>query len=106
MPVRVTAAGLRRIERHLRKLDALDDRPNARMIERLRAGAREAQDLAFYQHEIAELALMAKGVDARTAHLGALVAHDIAYAPGYEAKLYHSDVIREFSEYFNPAAHP
>lgn len=49
---------------------------------------------------------MARGLDARAAHLRTLETQGITYRPGYEAELYHPDVIRSFPEFFNPAAHP
>ena len=49
---------------------------------------------------------MNRGVEARAAHLQTLEWQGIRYEPGYESRLFSPGVIREFSEYFNPAAHP
>jgi hypothetical protein len=105
---RVTEEGVQRIEQHLGRpeLNALDEPPNAAMLERLRSGNTTSQDINFYMHELKESAIMNKGVGARDAHLQTLEWQGIRYEPGYESQLYHPDVIRQFSEYFNPAAHP
>ena len=76
----------------------------------VKPGETAAQDLNFYAHELHEAELMA-GSDysqevARAAHLETLQWQGIPYEAGYEAQLYHPDVITEFSEFFNPAAWP
>jgi RHS repeat-associated protein len=110
--LRVTAKGILRIEGHLGQLGALDDSVNAAMLGRLRAGETSAQDLNFYLHELKESAIMARTggygtyEGARAAHLETLQWQGIPYVAGYESQLYHSTVIRSFSEMFNPAAWP
>ncbi len=76
------------------------------MIDRLKAGMTSPQDINFYMHELKESAFMRQSLDPRAAHLKTLEWQKIPYAPGYESKLYHPDVIQQFKEYFNPAAHP
>ena len=94
------------IERHLSALDALDAfPPNRAMLERLKAGMIDPEDLSFHQHEMIETQLMAQGVDARTAHLQTLARQGIAYEPGYEVRLYHPSVILRYPDHFNPAVH-
>jgi hypothetical protein len=105
--ISVTEEGIAQIESHLQSLGALEDGPNAAMVARLRAGERTVQDLNFYQHETIESQIMSGGVtDARAAHLETLRRQGIPYEAGYEAQLYHPDVIRAHADQFNPAAHP
>ncbi len=47
---------------------------------------------------------MAQGFGDRAAHLKTLEIQGIPYERGYESALFHPDVIRQFPEYFNPAA--
>ena len=96
---------IRSIERHLSALDALDAFPPPGHAERLKAGMIEPEDLSFHQHEMIETQLMARGVDARTAHLQAFARQGIAYEPGYEVRLYHPSVILRYPDHFNPAVH-
>jgi hypothetical protein len=104
-PDEITEQELRSVELHLSRLAALDDPPNAAMLERLRRGARDAEDVAFFHHETHEASLVAAGEDARAAHLATLAWQRIAYEPGYERFLYHPSVVDAFREYFNPAAY-
>ena len=100
-----TEQDLRIIERHLSALDALDAfPPNRAMLQRLKAGKNDPEDLNFHQHEIIEAQLMAEGVEDRAAHLQALARQGIAYEPGYEARLYHPSVVLRYPDHFNPAA--
>ncbi|MGI6416368.1 MAG: Hint domain-containing protein [Thermoguttaceae bacterium] len=101
---KVTPKGLARVEQHLAQFG--DDPANQAMIARLRAGETTAQDINFYMHELKESALMARGMEARAAHLETLKWQDILYKPGYESRLYHPNVIRQLPEHFNPAAWP
>jgi hypothetical protein len=87
-------------------LNALDDPANAAMLHRLRSGNTTLQDINFYMHELKESAIMNRGVEARDAHLRTLEWQGIPYKPSYESQLYHPSVIKQFPEYFNPAAHP
>jgi RHS repeat-associated protein len=104
---RITEQGIARIEAHLGRseLNALSEPANAAMLERLRLGSTSPQDINFYMHELKESAIMNRGVDARDAHLETLEWQGIPYKPGYESQLYHPNVIEQFPEYFNPAAH-
>jgi RHS repeat-associated protein len=105
----VTEEGIQLIERHLSRPElegAIDDPPNAAMIQRLRAGSTDPQDLNFYEHEIYESGLMDQGTDTRAAHLQTLEWQGIPYEAGYESRLYHPSVITSFPEYFHPAALP
>lgn len=110
--IRVTEAGIARIEAHLGRLGALEEPANAAMLERLRAGQTSVQDINFYMHELRESAVMERTggygtyEGARAAHLETLQWQNIPYAPGYESQLYHPDVIRAFQDMFNPAAWP
>jgi hypothetical protein len=102
-----TTEGIARIEQHLSNLDALESfPPNQAMIGRLQQGQVEAQDLMFYRHELIESDLMNNGLGARDAHLETLRQQGIPYEPGYESHLYHPEVIPQFPNSFNPAAHP
>ena len=97
---------IRLIERHLGALDALEAfPPNRAMLERLKAGMSDPEDLSFHQHELIETQLMAQGMDAREAHLQTLARQEIAYEPGYEIRLYHPSVISRYPDHFNPAVH-
>ena len=91
---------------NLESIEASDWEPNVRMPQRLRTGHAEAHDVHFCQHELTEAALRRAGLSQEVAHLRTLAAHGIRYEPGYERHLYHPDVIREFAEWFNSAAHP
>jgi hypothetical protein len=108
----VTAAGIARIEAHLGRLGTVGDPANAAMIARLKAGETAAQDINFYLHEMREAEIMGErggyGVYEleRAAHLETLEWQGISYEAGYEAQLYHPEVIRQFPELFNPAAWP
>jgi len=73
------------------------------MIQRMRAGERTSQDLAFYAHELYEKALMDGGLEARAAHLATLKAQRIPYKQGYEINLFHPSVILRYPEYFHPS---
>jgi hypothetical protein len=76
------------------------------MLERLRRGEATPHDLRFFEHETIEAGLMKHGAGAREAHLQTLEKQGIPYQPGYEAQLYHPDVIEQFKAYFNQAAWP
>ena len=110
--IRVTEAGITRIEGHLGRLGALEEPANAAMLDRLRAGQTSVQDINFYMHELKESAVMGRTGGygtydgARAAHLETLQWQKTPYAPGYESQLYHPDVIRMFQDMFNPAAWP
>ncbi len=67
------------------------------MIQRLREGKTDVQDLTFYIHELKESSLMDKGIGAVSAHQETLRWQGIPYMPGYESQIYHPDVIRQFS---------
>ena len=104
--IKVTEQGIARIVSHLESIGALNEPANTAMIQRLRSGMTSTQDINFYMHELKESTFMRMGLEPRAAHLETLNWQKIPYAPGYESELYHPDVIRQFSEYFNPAAHP
>jgi hypothetical protein len=76
------------------------------MIERLRAGFTDPQDLNFYEHETIESNFVNNGLGVRDAHLQTLQQQGIPYEPGYESQLYHPTVIRQYPDFFNPAAQP
>jgi hypothetical protein len=102
--IRITASGIRRIVQHLEHIDAATYPPNAGMLERLRAGKTELQDVNFCEHELHEAELVRRGVDLRAAHLATLSWQGIVYEPGYERQLYHPEVIRANARYFSRAA--
>jgi RHS repeat-associated protein len=105
--LRVTPKGIDRIERHLSRPElagAIDDPANAAMIERLKSGETTPQDLRFYSHELRESVLMDRGVAAREAHLQTLKWQGVPYKPGYEAELYHPDIILKDPSSFSSAA--
>lgn len=100
--MQVTARGLARIESHLTRFPF--DPANAAMVERLRTGNLTTFDVNFYAHELKESALMARGLEYDAAHAGALGWQGIPHIAGYEARLYHPEVIGAFPETFTPAA--
>jgi hypothetical protein len=108
---RVTDDGLRTIEQHLSSLEqgdskyktALDLPANKAMIDRLRMGLREPEDLKFFEHETMEAELMKAGMEAREAHLETLRRQGITYQPGYEAAYYHPSVIEKHPDAFSLA---
>lgn len=104
--INITPKGIARVEDHLKRIDALSEPNNAAMLNRLKSGMTSPQDVNFYMHELKESAFMRQGLDSRAAHLRTLDWQGIPYAPGYESQLYHPDVIMQFREFFNPAAHP
>lgn len=99
----VTPEGLARVEQYLARFG---DPANQAMVERLRSGYRTAQDVNFYAHELIESRLVERGMELRAAHLEALAEQGIKYQAGYEALIYHPDVIMEYADKFNPAAWP
>jgi len=101
---RPTPEEIARIEEHLRQFG--DDPANRAMIERLKSGEWTEHDQRFFNHEMLETDLMARGMGDREAHLAVLEIQGIPYEPGYEAYLYHPDIIKMYPEYFNPAAYP
>ncbi len=74
------------------------------MIQRLRLGLRGEHEQRFYAHELKEMELIAQGLGGREAHLETLRWQGIVYEPGYEAQLYHPEVIRRYPKHFSPAA--
>ena len=105
--VRASDKGIQRIEGHLSRPElegAISDPSNAAMIGRLKAGEMTPQDLRFYFHELRESTLMSRGIGARDAHLQTLEWQGIPYKAGYEAQLYHPDVILRDPSAFSPAA--
>ena len=86
----VTKEGIRQIEEHLGKLDALDDPANLEMLRRLKAGEIGETELRFYEHELIESQLIEDyGYEgARNAHLETLEKQGIEYKKGYEKQLY------------------
>ena len=99
---KVTPKGLERIEKHLFETKGIEAGGAERhMIERLRAGKREPQDLKFFQHEIKESRIIKKyeklGLSpeeaARRAHREALQRQDL-YRPGNLEELYHPDALK------------
>lgn len=103
---RVTEKGLTRIESHLDNLGALGDDANQAMLARLRSGQTTTHDINFYMHELKESARMRAGLDYDAAHKATLQWQGIPYNAASPAQLYHPDVIRQFSDTFNPAAWP
>lgn len=97
--------GLATIEQHLQQYGA--DGPNEAMLNRLKNGLSTSWDQAFYQHEMMEAQNMLGSEPTyeaqRAAHLLTLAQHGIPYEAGYEAYLYHPEVIDAFPEYFNLA---
>jgi hypothetical protein len=94
----VTESGLATVEAHLARFGA--DEANAAMVTRLRSGLRTEHDIAFYRHEIYESSLMRSGMEARAAHLNTLEWQGIPYVKGYEQRLYHPDVLKQFPDSF------
>ena len=95
-------SAIRKIEEHLNRFGP--DAPNSAMIQRLKAGKWSAWDQRFAEHELLESVLMGKGLDHETAHLATLQQQGIAWEPGYEAYLYHPDIINGIPDYFSFAA--
>jgi len=93
---------IRKIEDHLQKF-GYDD-ANDSMVKRLKAGEWTPWDQRFAQHELLESKLMDKGIDYDTAHKTVLKYQGISYKPGYEAYLYHPDVVDAFPDQFSFAA--
>jgi RHS repeat-associated protein len=90
------------VEKHLERFGYNPE--NAAMLQRLRAGYWTQWDQAFLQHELTEAKLMAQGMEYEVAHRLTLAQQGISYEPGYEAYLYHPEVIKAFSDYFSFAA--
>ncbi len=97
--VRVTPEGLDIIERHLQRFGPSPE--NEAMIARLRAAMAEGRpvsgaDANFYLHEISEATMMDRGAPYEQAHAAALQKYN---ASPYS--VYHPDVIKTLSEWFN-----
>lgn len=115
--VEVTAAGLAQIEEHLAQFpDLLDEkrmyRPNEEMLKRLRSGQRSKVDLRFYEHELIESQLRSEGLTQEDSHVEALRRQGLESKwtqackgefAGFNAFLYHLDVMISCQGYFNDA---
>jgi RHS repeat-associated protein len=79
---------------------------NDAMLNRLRAGYWTEWEQRFVEHELIERDLVVnQGVDQVLAHQMTLAQQGIRYAAGFEAYLYHPDVIlSDLKGYFSPAA--
>ena len=97
--IKVTEKGLSRVEKHLSQFEF--DKPTAEMLQRLRSGKTTEHDLTFYTHELKESAFMKRGFGAKEAHEKTLEWQGIPSVTGYEAKLYHRDVIKDNRTFFN-----
>lgn len=95
----ISQSQLQVIEQHLQQFGY--DAPNSAMIERLRRGFWTVWDERFAEHELLESRLMKEGIDYDTAHKAVLELQGIDWKAGYEAYLYHPEVVEIFSEYFN-----
>jgi RHS repeat-associated protein len=100
---KVTAKGIRRIEKHLTGTPGLTPgRPEFHMVKRLKAGERSMYDLRFYQHELKEsrlvkqtLRLYSDPVDAvRDAHHRTLRRYSL-YRSDSENWLFHPETLRK-----------
>lgn len=65
------------------------------MLARLRAGNTTRQDIEFYLHELIESSIFQRTGDLKKAHKRALKLRGVT-----ERDLFHSDVIRQYSELF------
>lgn len=111
----ITAESLTGLQAHFRNYPDFDNYPpNQAMIERLNQGERTPADLRFYEHEMIEAGVLGDGnVQAnverererlRDAHQWTLGRQNIRYVPGYEAELYHREVIERFPDEFSDQA--
>jgi hypothetical protein len=113
----ISTAGIDRVEAYILaiyelqhiKFDERIAQPNLRMIERLRAGRAETEDIIFYQHEIHEAELFddllrERGsvgtADLRAIHLRTLAWQGIPYERGYHTRLYHPLVVAQYPDVF------
>jgi RHS repeat-associated protein len=90
------------IEQHLKQFGYNPE--NEAMLERIRSGLWTAWDQRFAMHELLESQAMDLGLSSIDAHGFTLAEQGIKLLPGYEAYLYHPEVINSLSEYFSPAA--
>jgi len=93
---------IQEVEDHLAQF-GYDDLNDA-MIKRLKAGHWTPWEQRFVEHELLESKLMKEGMDYDTAHKLALSLQGITYEPGYEAYIYHPDVVDAFPDQFSSAA--
>jgi hypothetical protein len=100
--VQVTEKGLARVESHLDAVLKHEDLPASfqagerGMLERLRQGNLERQDVEFYMHELKESATFRTTGDLGAAHQRAL-----QWRGATERDLFHPDVIKQHPELFN-----
>jgi RHS repeat-associated protein len=91
------------VEQHLRQFG--ENKPEQMMIERLKSGQWTEWEQRFLHHELIEAGLMRQGItEPRAAHLAALEVQHIPYVAGYEAYLFHPDVVKALPDYFSSAA--
>jgi hypothetical protein len=100
--IQVTEKGLARVESHLDAVLKHEDLPisfqagERGMLERLRQGNLERQDVEFYMHELKESATFRSTGDLGAAHQRAIQWRGVT-----ERDLFHPDVIKQHPELFN-----
>jgi hypothetical protein len=97
---------LEEVERHLLSFSDPLEPPEKAMLDRVKAGEWSIYEQRFVEHELLEADLMKVGDQYDQAHQRVLELQGIAYRPGYEAHLYHPEVIAhpQLRDWFSAAA--
>lgn len=97
---------IEQVEQHLRSFSDPLEPPEQMMLDRVNAGEWSQFEQRFVEHELLELGLMRGGVPTEEAHRRVLAQQGIEYEKGYEAYLYHPNVINHplAQDWFNQAA--